>query len=110
MGLGRRARRSGLTICHCLTVGCPPVPGHLVSPHLDTGLAAAPGGAVIGGARTIHLPKLPDDEAHGSASRPNTQPGVAALRVHTGPVLFITVLMWTGNRNFKGLMKLRLSC
>lgn len=76
---------------------------------MNAGLAAAPGGAVIGGAR-IQLPRLLNDEAHGSASRPDTQPGVAALRVHTGLVLFITVLMWMGNRNFKGLMELRLSC
>lgn len=48
-------------------------------------------------------------KAHSSASLPDTQPGVAALCVHTGLVLFIKVLMWMGNRNFKGFLKLRLS-
>lgn len=53
----------------------------------------------------MQLPKLRMMNC-GSACA-DTQPGVATLRVHTGLMLFITVLMWMGNRNFKGLMGIK---
>lgn len=98
---------TNLSLSHGWLSLTPGTPGW---PALNTDWASPPGCTVIRGARPSSLLRN-DGGARLCPSRPPAGwPPPLCSHTPAGLALFIKVLMWTENRRFQGVMKLRLSC